>query len=80
LKVPDTLNTVLVAVYSTAVMSVLFWLISRRLGNPEGKNENLRNFHCAHPPQLLNKEAKCEAYYPIISELVTQPLIVIVVT
>ncbi len=57
------------------LVAVVFFFISLLLPKPEGKTENLRNFHCAHPPSLINKEFKCEAFYPLISSLITQPLV-----
>jgi len=68
------------AVASLTIIGVLFWVISLRLPKPEGKTENLRNFHCAHPPSLINKEFKCEAFYPPISTLITNPLVFYCVT
>ena len=62
-------------VVSLTIIGLLFWLVSLRLPKPEGKNENLRNFHCAHPPSLINKEFKFEGFYPVFSALITKPLI-----
>lgn len=62
-------------VASLTITGLLFWLISRRLPKPEGKTENLRNFHCVHPPSLINREFKCEAFYPLISIGITGPLV-----
>lgn len=63
------------AAASLMIMGVLFWAISLRLPEPEGKTENLRNFHCVHPPSLINKEFKFEGFYPAITNLITNPLI-----
>lgn len=71
----DTLVKVVTTVATLTLMGVLFWFVSLLLPKPEGKTENLRNFHCAHPPSLINKEFKCEAWYPLISLLITQPLV-----
>ncbi|MGQ0458057.1 MAG: sterol desaturase family protein [Hyphomicrobium sp.] len=60
---------------SLVVLAILFWLVSLLLRKPEGKSENLSNFHCAHTPSLINKEFKCEAFYPVISIFVTQPIV-----
>jgi sterol desaturase/sphingolipid hydroxylase (fatty acid hydroxylase superfamily) len=63
-----------------AIFALFFWLISMLLPKPEhGKHENLRNFHCAHEPSLFNKEAKIEWFYPLVTALLTQPLIFLVV-
>ncbi len=62
---------------SLAVMALIFWVISLLLRKPEEKSENLRNFHCAHPPTLVNKEFKCEAFYPLISIFITQPIFIL---
>lgn len=60
---------------SLMITGVFFWLLSLRLPKPEGKTENLRNFHCVHAPSLINKEFKCEGFYPTISFLITKPLV-----
>lgn len=61
---------------SLVITGVLFWLFSLWLPKPEGKTENLRNFHCAHEPSLMNKEFRVEGFYPVITALITVPLIV----
>jgi sterol desaturase/sphingolipid hydroxylase (fatty acid hydroxylase superfamily) len=66
---------VLASVSSFAMIALFFYGVSLLLPKPEGKTENLRNFHCAHDPALFNKEAKCEIFYPLISALLTQPLL-----
>ncbi|ODP37188.1 sterol desaturase family protein [Sphingomonas turrisvirgatae] len=71
----DQLIAAVWAVVSLTIMGVLFWIISLRLPKPEGKNENLRNFHCVHSPSLINREFKCEVFYPPISMLITEPLV-----
>jgi sterol desaturase/sphingolipid hydroxylase (fatty acid hydroxylase superfamily) len=71
----DQLIAAVSAVASLTIMGVLFWAIGLRLPKPEGKTENLRNFHCVHSPSLINKEFKCEAFYPPISTLITNPLV-----
>ncbi len=71
----DTLIKIVTSVATLTLMGVLFWFISLMLPKPEGRTENLRNFHCAHEPSLINKEFKCEAWYPLISMLITQPLV-----
>ncbi|MFN0220046.1 MAG: sterol desaturase family protein [Hyphomicrobium sp.] len=63
------------AMASLAVLAILFWLLSLLLRKPEGKTENLSNFHCAHPPSLINKEFKCEAFYPLVSIFIAQPVV-----
>jgi sterol desaturase/sphingolipid hydroxylase (fatty acid hydroxylase superfamily) len=68
------LAKILTTIQTLALFAVLFWLIGLLLPKPEGKTENLKNFHCAHEPSLFNKEFKCEAFYPLISILITQPL------
>ena len=70
----DQLIAAVSAVGSLMLMGVLFWVISLRLPKPEGKTENLRNFHCVHSPSLINKEFKCEAFYPPILTLIAEPL------
>ncbi len=67
---------ILTAIGTTAFLAVLFWRISLVLPKPEGKTENLKNLHCAHPPSFLNKEFKCEVFYPFIGILISQPLFV----
>lgn len=64
------------AIWTIAFLAILFWRISLVLAKPEGKTENLKNFHCAHPPSLFNKEFKCEVFYPFIGIFVTQPVFV----
>jgi sterol desaturase/sphingolipid hydroxylase (fatty acid hydroxylase superfamily) len=71
----DQLIAAVSAVASLTITGVLFWLISRRLPKPEGKTENLRNFHCVHSPSLINKEFKCEVFYPPILTLIAEPLV-----
>jgi sterol desaturase/sphingolipid hydroxylase (fatty acid hydroxylase superfamily) len=71
----DQLIAAVSAVASLTIMGVSFWIISLRLPKPEGKTENLRNFHCVHSPSLINKEFKCEGFYPLISILITEPLV-----
>lgn len=63
------------AIASLAMVGLLFWLLSLLLRKPEGKHENLRNFHCAHQPSMINKEFKCEAFYPLITIFVSQPIV-----
>jgi hypothetical protein len=65
----------LACVSSFAMIALFFCGVSLLLPRPEGKTENLRNFHFAHDPALFNKEAKCEIFYPLISALLTQPLL-----
>jgi sterol desaturase/sphingolipid hydroxylase (fatty acid hydroxylase superfamily) len=62
------------AVASMGVLLLVFWRIGLLLPKPENKTENLRNFHCAHPPVLFNKEFKCEGFYPLLNIFFTQPL------
>ena len=71
--------TALTALGSTALLALVFWRVSLLLPKPEGKTENLRNFHCAHPPSLFNKEFKCEAFYPLINIFVSQPVMIFLV-
>lgn len=71
----DQLIAAVSAVASLTVMGMLFWVISLLLPKPEGKTENLRNFHSVHSPSLINKEFKYEVFYPPISMLITGPLI-----
>jgi sterol desaturase/sphingolipid hydroxylase (fatty acid hydroxylase superfamily) len=67
------------AVWWASVMALFFWILSLLLPKPEGKHENLANFRCAHEPSIFNKEARCEWFYPLISVLLSQPLVYIVV-
>ena len=75
----DLFISTLTAIASTAVLAIVFWRIGLLLPKPEGKTENLRNFHCAHPPVLFNKEFKCEAFYPLINLLISQPVTIFLV-
>ncbi len=70
----DLFIRTLTVVASTAVLLIVFWRIGLILPKPEGKTENLRNFHCAHTPALFNKEFKCEAFYPLINIFISQPV------
>lgn len=74
----EWLTPAMSAMHWAALFAIVFWVISLLLPKPEGKHENLRNFHCAHEPSLLNKEARFEAFYPLITSLLTQPLIFLV--
>lgn len=68
----------LLEIKSIVVTIALFWLIfgiySFLLPKPENKTENLKNFRCAHPPAIVNKEAKCELLYPFIGLFISQPV------
>lgn len=63
----------------TAFMAVLFWVVSLLLPKAEGKTEELRNFHRAHEPALINREARCEWFYPVISAVLSQPLYILII-
>lgn len=75
----ELMTRIVSAMSILACFAIFFWLISQFLRKPEGKTENLRNFHCAHDPVLFNKEIKCEVFYPAISIILTQPIIFLVV-
>ena len=70
----ELLTKTLTAIASTAILLLVFWRIGLLLPKPEGKTENLRNFHCAHPPALFNKDFKCEGFYPLINIFISQPV------
>jgi sterol desaturase/sphingolipid hydroxylase (fatty acid hydroxylase superfamily) len=72
----DQLMAAVSTVASLTLMGVLFWVISLVMRKPEGKTEQLRNFHCVHAPSLINREFKCEGFYPLITVLIAEPLIV----
>ena len=67
------------AAASTALLAFVFWRITLLLPKPEGRTENLTNFHCVHPATLLNKESKCELFYPLINIFISQPVMIILV-
>jgi sterol desaturase/sphingolipid hydroxylase (fatty acid hydroxylase superfamily) len=75
----DLLTKVLTAVGTTALLALVFWRLTLMLPKPEGKTESLKNFHCAHPPSLFNKEFKCEVFYPLINIFISQPLMIVLV-
>ena len=75
----DLFLKALTAIASTTLLVFVFWRISLLLPKPEGKTESLRNFHCVHPASFINKEFKCEAFYPLINIFISQPLMIYLV-
>lgn len=77
--VADLLMNVATAVGSTALLLLVFWRLALLLPKPEGKTEQLKNFHCVHPASLFNKEFKCEAFYPFINIFISKPLLIVLI-
>lgn len=75
----DLLNQLSMVMFMSTIFMLLFWRISLLLPKPEGKTENLRNFHCAHEPALFNKEFKCEAFYPLIGIFIARPMTIVLI-
>ena len=75
----DLFTKVLTAIASTTLLVFVFWRISLILPKPEGKTSSLKNFHCVHPASFINKEFKCEAFYPLINIFISQPLMIYLV-
>lgn len=72
--IPQFVTDALVLSSQLAVLGTAFWLISLLLPKPDPEATTARNFTCAHKPTLINKEFKCEIFYPFISFFITQPL------